>query len=279
MTSRPVPIEHEKNLYESAAFIRSRIPSKPAVALILGSGLGSFADTLTASSSIATADIPHYPRSTVEGHAGRWVFGLLEGREVLAMAGRVHYYEGYSMQQVVYPVRLMGQMGIRSLIVTNAAGAVNRTFSPGDLMFITSHINFLFDNPLRGPNHESLGPRFPDMAGDYDPDYIRDAEAAAVRLGIRTQRGVYCANPGPTYETVAEVRMFQRLGADAVGMSTVPEVIVAKHQGMRVLGISCITNLGTGISFTPLSHEEVTITANRVKDSFHRLLVEVIRCS
>lgn len=277
MTSFPVPTEIEEKLNESAAFIRSRTSVKPSIALILGSGLGSFADTLTASTSISTADIPNYPKSTVEGHEGRWVFGDMEGREVLVMAGRVHYYEGYSMPQVAFPVRLMGHMGIRSLIVTNAAGAVNRAFSPGDLMFITSHINFLFDNPLRGPNYEDHGPRFPDMASDYDAEYIRDAEAAAVRLGIRTQRGVYCANPGPTYETRAEVRMFQRLGADAVGMSTVPEVIVAKHQGMRVLGISCITNLGTGISSNPLSHEEVTITANRVKNSFHRLLVEVIR--
>lgn len=193
------------------------------------------------------------------------------------MAGRVHYYEGYDLDAVTYPIRLMRQLGVRSLIVTNAAGGVNRAFNPGDLMFITSHINFMFANPLTGPNDERVGPRFPDMESDYDREFVDLAETVAMDLGIRTQRGVYCAGSGPTYETKAEVRMFQRMGADAVGMSTVPEVIVARHSGMRVLGISCITNMGTGISPVPLSHDEVTETATRVKESFQKLLSEIIR--
>ncbi len=262
---------------ESEQWIRTKTSSKPGIGVILGSGLGDFADTLESKIEIATSEIPHFAKSTVEGHAGKLVFGNLSGKEVLAVKGRVHYYEGYTLDQVTYVVRLMYALGVRSLIVTNAAGGVNPVFTPGDLMIITSHINFFFANPLHGANDDALGPRFPDMESDYDRDYAALAEKCALKLGIRTQRGVYCAGSGPTYETRAEVRMFQKLGADAVGMSTVPEVIVAKHQNMRVLGISCITNLGTGISSTPLSHEEVTVTANRVKHSFQALLKEVIQ--
>jgi purine-nucleoside phosphorylase len=264
-------------LTESVAWIRTKTSQQPAIGIILGSGLGEFADTLEEREQIVTSDIPHYSRSTVEGHAGKLVFGKISDREVLAVKGRVHYYEGYSLEQVTYVVRLMRALGVRSLIVTNAAGGVNPVFSPGDLMFITSHINFFFTNPLQGPNDDELGPRFPDMESDYDKEYISIGEKCALKLGVKTQRGVYCAGSGPTYETSAEVKMFQKIGADAVGMSTVPEVIVAKHQNMRVLGISCITNLGTGISSTPLSHEEVTITANRVKNSFQALLKEIIQ--
>ncbi len=267
----------EENAKESLEWIRKKTPAKPSIGIILGSGLGSFAGTLESRTEIPTSEIPHYAKSTVEGHEGTLVFGKLHGKDVLAVKGRVHYYEGYSMQEVTYVVRLMHVLGVRSLIVTNAAGGVNTNFAPGDLMIITSHINHLFANPLQGVNDESFGPRFPDMESDYDREYIRLAENTALEYGIRTQRGVYCAGSGPTYETRAEVKMFQRMGADAVGMSTVPEVIVAKHQGMRVLGISCITNLGTGISSTPLSHEEVTVTANRVKDDFQKLISEIIR--
>lgn len=262
---------------ESVRWIRSKTSSHPSIGIILGSGLGDFADTLESGTEIPTSSIPHYARSTVEGHAGTLVFGKLSGKDILAVKGRVHYYEGYSLEQVTYVVRIMQALGVRSLIVTNAAGGVNPVFTPGDLMIITSHINFFFANPLQGANDDGLGPRFPDMENDYDKEYISIAERTALNLGIKTQRGVYCAGSGPTYETRSEVKMFQKMGADAVGMSTVPEVIVAKHQGMRVLGISCITNLGTGISSAPLSHEEVTITANRVKHSFQSLLREIIR--
>ena len=266
-----------EHIEESIAWIRKKTSAGPSLAIILGSGLGSFADTLEDRTEISTSEIPHYAKSTVEGHEGKLVFGKLHGKEVLAVKGRVHYYEGYSMHEVTYVIRLMHFLGVRSLIVTNAAGGINTTFAPGDLMIITSQINHFFANPLQGPNDESLGPRFPDMESDYDREYVRLAEKTAVELKIKTQRGVYCGGSGPTYETRAEVKMFQKMGADAVGMSTIPEVIVAKHQGMRVLGMSCITNLGTGISQTKLSHEEVTVTANRVKDDFQKLISEIIR--
>lgn len=262
---------------ESVEWIRTKTQFAPSIGVILGSGLGDFADTLDGKAEILTSLIPHFSKSTVEGHTGKLVFGKLSGKDILAVKGRVHYYEGYSMEQVTYIIRLMYALGVRSLIVTNAAGGVNPVFAPGDLMLITSHINFFFANPLQGVNEEQLGPRFPDMENDYDKEYIAIAERTALQLGVKTQRGVYCAGSGPTYETRSEVKMFQKMGADAVGMSTVPEVIVAKHQGMRVLGISCITNLGTGISSTPLSHEEVTLTANRVKNSFQALLAGIIR--
>ncbi|MCK6542093.1 purine-nucleoside phosphorylase [bacterium] len=268
--------ELKKMMEESIAMIRSKTTMQPTIGIILGSGLGDLADRFENKTVISTADIPHYAKSTVEGHDGKLVFGTLNGKHVLAVKGRVHYYEGYTMAQVTYVVRLMGMLGIRSLIVTNAAGGVNPLFQPGDLMFITSHINFFFANPLQGPNDETIGPRFPDMESEYDREYISIAEKTALKLGVRTQRGVYCAGSGPTYETRAEVKMFQKIGADAVGMSTVPEVIVAKHQNMRVLGISCITNLGTGISQTKLSHEEVTETANRVKTQFQQLITDVV---
>lgn len=266
-----------KKINESVQWIRTKTPFQPSIGVILGSGLGDFADTLQSKIELLTSEIPHFAKSTVEGHAGKLVLGKLNGKDILAVKGRVHYYEGYSLEQVTYIVRIMHALGVRSMIVTNAAGGVNPAFSPGDLMFITSHINFFFANPLQGINDDQLGPRFPDMESDYDKEYISLAEKIALQLGVKTQRGVYCASSGPTYETRAEVKMFQKIGADAVGMSTVPEVVVAKHQGIRVLGISCITNLGTGISSTPLSHEEVTVTANRVKNSFQALLRETIR--
>jgi purine-nucleoside phosphorylase len=265
------------NIQEAVAFLRTKTSSKPSLAIILGSGLGPFADTLLDRVEVPTSAIPHYPASTVVGHSGRLVFGRMHGREVMAVSGRVHYYEGYSIEQVSYAVRLMAAMSVRSLIITNAAGGVNPTFRPGDLMLITSHVNFMFANPLRGPNDESAGPRFPDLEEDYDREYLDLAEQIAVERGIRTQRGVYAAGAGPSYETRAEVRMFRFLGADAVGMSTVPEVLVARHRGIRILGISCITNLGTGLSAHRLSHEEVTETAQRVKASFEELIGEVIR--
>ncbi len=270
-------MEIKVKLAESLKFLRAKVSLKPTIGIVLGSGLGEFAETLENEISIDTEEIPHYAKSTVEGHAGRVVFGTLHDKTLMVFKGRVHFYEGYSMEQVTYNIRLMGAMGVKSLIVTNAAGGVNITFSPGDLMFITSQINHFFANPLQGKNDEAMGPRFPDMESEFDAEYISIAEKVATELKIRTQRGVYAGNSGPTYETRAEVRMFQKMGADAVGMSTIPEVIVAKHQGMRVLGISCVTNLGTGISQTKLSHAEVTETANRVKNDFQALLKETIK--
>lgn len=269
-----MPVMEKVN--EAVQYIRTQTDFKPDIGLILGSGLGSFAETLEQPVGIPTSEIPNYPRSTVSGHEGKLIFGWIGNKKIIAIKGRVHYYEGYCMESVTFSVRVMHELGVRSLIVTNAAGAVNPQFSPGDLMLITSHINFFFDNPLCGPNDDNIGQRFPDMEEDYDRRYIQLAERTALALKIRTQRGVYCASSGPTYETRAEVKMFQRLGADAVGMSTVPEVIVARYYGMRVLGISCITNLGTGISPVPLSHEEVTETANRIKKDFENLLHQII---
>ncbi|MFQ5674952.1 MAG: purine-nucleoside phosphorylase, partial [bacterium] len=211
---------------------------------------------------------------TVEGHAGKWIFGEISDKSILAMQGRVHSYEGYPLSRVTFPVHLMAELGIEKLIITNAAGGHNPKFVPGDLMVISDHINLMFDNPLVGPNE--IGPRFPDMAAPYHPGLIELAEKTALDLGIKLQKGVLAAMKGPTYETAAEVRMLQRLGADAGTMSTVPEAIVAASRSLKVLGISCITNLGTGMSANKLSHDEVTEVADRVKDKFSNLIKEII---
>jgi purine-nucleoside phosphorylase len=263
-------------LEETIAHIRSKTSQTPEIGLILGSGLGSFADTLDNADKIPTAEIPHYPRSTVEGHSGNLVFGQYRGINVLAVQGRTHYYEGYTMKQVTYVVRIMQSLGVKKLIVTNAAGGVNRKFKPGDLMIIEDHINMFGDNPLIGPNEESLGPRFPDMSAPYDPEYISLLEEIGLELNIPLQKGVLFGMSGPSYETPAEVRMIAALGGDTANMSTIPEVIVARHAGMRVCGISCITNYASGLSSQPLSHEEVTVVANQVKEKFTRLVKELI---
>lgn len=264
-------------LKESVAFIRSKIEDRPNIGIILGSGLGPFAEEPKNRKIIETSSIPYYPVSTVEGHAGKLLFGELEGSRILALQGRVHAYEGYSVQEVTYPVHLMAELGIRYLIVTNAAGGINPSFKPGDLMLIVDHINLMFDNPLIGANEERLGPRFPDMSEPYDFQLIELAERAALDLGIRLQKGVLVASKGPSYESAAEVRMFQRLGGDAGTMSTVPDVITAVYRGMKVLGISCITNLATGLVDKKLSHDEVIQVTENVKDKFSRLLRAIIR--
>ncbi len=261
-------------LDEAVNYIRSKTEAAPKLAIILGSGLGPFAEEIQNGTGISTSSIPNYPPSTVEGHAGKWIFGDIEGKTILAMKGRVHSYEGYPLQKVTFPLQVMAQLGIEKLIVTNAAGGHNPRFSPGDLMLITDHINFMFDNPLIGPNE--LGPRFPDMCEPYDTELIELAEKTALDLGIKLQKGVLAALKGPTYETAAEVKMLQRLGADAGTMSTVPEVIAAVSRGIKVLGMSCITNLGTGMSLDKLSHDEVTEVADMVKDKFSRLIREII---
>jgi purine-nucleoside phosphorylase len=244
----------------------------PQAAIILGSGLGALADSVRAEAVIPYAEIPHFASPAVEGHAGRLVLGTLDGKRVVVLQGRAHYYEGHPMAQVVFPVRVLHALGARILIVTNAAGGLNPQFRAGDLMLITDHINFMGTNPLIGPNEDGLGPRFPDMSAPYDPDLIRIAEAAAAGARIPLRRGVYIGVSGPSYETPAELRMMARWGADAVGKSTVHEVITARHAGMRVLGISAITDMATGETAAPLTHEEVMATAKRVEPDFIRLV-------
>lgn len=243
--------------------------------LILGSGLGDLAEEIEDAVVMEYKDILHFPISTVPGHAGRLVYGTLAGKKVLAMQGRFHFYEGNTMETVTYPIRVMKELGIHSIIVTNAAGGVNVNFQPGELMVIADHINFMGNHPLIGPNEDELGPRFPDMSHAYDEEYREKAKQVGKEMGITLQEGVYMAFTGPTYETPAEIRMARAMGADAVGMSTVPEVIVARHAGIRVLGISCITNLAAGMQAN-LSHAEVVETTNRVKLSFQELVKKTL---
>ena len=264
-----------EQLRDSLAHIRQFTTIQPRIGLILGSGLGDFANTLENADKIATSAIPHYPPSTVEGHKGYLVFGTVQGIPVIAVQGRTHFYEGHGIDRVAYVVRIMDALGVKKLIVTNAAGGVNPHFQPGDLMIIVDHINFLFQNPLRGPVVPPES-RFPDMSANYYPPYVELLESLGLELGIPLKKGVLFVSTGPSYETAAEVRMVQRLGGDAVSMSTVPEVLVACARGIKVAGISCITNLATGISSTPLSHEEVTQIAKRVKDTFQKLVHELI---
>ncbi len=264
------------DVQEAVAMIRAHETRVPEVALVLGSGLGGLADLAEAPSMMATADIPGYPRSTVAGHKGRLVFGRLEGREVVFVQGRVHRYEGHPARAVTFPVRLVHALGARKLLVTNAAGGINPAFVPGTLMFITDHINAAFVNPLVGPNDDG-GPRFPDMSAPYDPAWLDQAEAVALRHGIATRRGVYLWTLGPSYETKAEIRFFARLGADAVGMSTVPEVIQARYLDMQVLGLSTITNPAAGLSPEPLAHQDVLEVGRRVRDQLQRLIRAIIR--
>lgn len=266
---------HNK-VIEAVRFIQEHISDTPDIGLVLGSGLGVFADQIETPVAIRYEDIPHFPVSTVAGHAGQFVYGKLYGKKVLAMQGRFHFYEGYSMQEVVFPIRVMKMLGTEHLILTNAAGGVNMSFHAGDLMLITDHYNNMGTNPLIGPNDDTIGDRFPDMSAVYDKAFIEVAKATASALGIQVQEGVYAANTGPVYETPAEVKALRILGIDAVGMSTVPEAIVARHAGMRVLGISCITNMAAGILDVPLSHDEVMTTASNAQDQFIKLLGKII---
>jgi purine-nucleoside phosphorylase len=265
-----------ENILEATSFIEKNLDKSPEIGLILGSGLGVLGDEIEEPITIPYSEIPHFPASTVSGHKGQLVIGTLEEKTVIAMQGRFHYYEGYSLQQVTFPVRVMKQLGIESIIVTNAAGGINEDFSAGNLMIISDHINNLGANPLLGRNDETLGERFPDMSKAYDPDLIEHAEKCAEELNLPVQKGVYAANSGPTYETPAEVKMLKTWGADAVGMSTVPEVIVARHAGLRVLGISCISNMAAGILNQPLTHIEVIETTEQVREDFLRLIKKII---
>lgn len=263
--------------YEAANYVKDKIGFEPEIGLILGSGLGVLADEISNPVIISYDQIPGFPKSTVEGHAGQLVIGDLEGKKVLAMQGRFHYYEGYSLDLVTLPVRMMKVLGVKKVIVTNAAGAINESFAPGDLMLIEDQINFIFKNPLTGANDKDLGVRFPDMSDAYTLELQEKALQIAEKQGIQLQKGVYAGLAGPSYETPAEIRMLRKLGGDAAGMSTVPEVIVAVHSGLKVLGISCITNMGSGILDQPLSHHEVMETAEIVKSKFINLVKGIIK--
>lgn len=271
------PLLDAERLATARAFVQQRLTTIPRLALILGSGLGTFVDSMQSTEILPTSEIPDYPRSTVAGHAGRWVVGKVGGKSLLALQGRVHTYEGYPVSLVGFPVHLLAELGVKRLIVTNAAGGLNPLFKSGDLMLIDDHINFMFANPLRGQHRKEWGERWPDMHAPYDPELQRVALEEARQLGIPLRRGVLFSSKGPSYESAAEVRMAQRLGADAATMSTVPEVLVAVSRGLQVLGLSCITNLCTGLTTQKLSHAEVTEVANRISTTFQQLLHAIIK--
>ncbi len=266
-----------KQIQTAANFIQEKLSVKPEIGLILGSGLGILADEIENAVILPYGEIPEFPVSTVEGHAGQLVIGELEGKQVIAMQGRFHYYEGYTLEKVTFPVRVMKEIGVESVLVTNAAGGINTSFEAGDLMLITDHINNLSDNPLIGPNDSSFGVRFPDMSEAYTQSLQEIARSTASSLSITLKEGVYVANSGPSYETPAEIRMLRTLGGDAVGMSTVPEVIIARHSGMKVLGLSCISNMAAGILDQPLTHDEVMETTERVKSNFLGLVKGIVK--
>jgi len=257
-------------------YLKCKIKETPKYVVVLGSGLGSFVECLKDPTEIKYEDIPGWPLSTAPGHAGRLVYGKKENANVLVMQGRVHYYEGYSMEEVVFPVRVFGAMGVRYYIATNASGGINRELSPGDIVLVEDHINLLGDNPLRGRNVDEWGPRFPDMTKAYDREMIRLAEKCALETGEKLKRGVYIAFTGPSFETPAEIRMARVMGADVVGMSTVPEVITARHMGMRVCVFSCIANYAAGITDSPLTHEEVLEAMGKTAGKLNRILESLI---
>jgi purine-nucleoside phosphorylase len=273
-TTKPTPefLQAEK----AAKFILSKTKLRPQIALILGSGLGAFADEFQNATKIPYAKIPNFSRSTAIGHAGQLVLGKVDGIAVAGMQGRVHLYEGYTLKQVAFPVRVFARMGVKAIIVTNAAGGINLGYSEGALVVLRDHINLQGTNPLIGPNDDRFGPRFPDMTRAYDPDFRRFAAEAGKKLAFNLNEGVYLALSGPNYETPAEIHAFRGMGADLVGMSTVPEVLAARHCDIRVLGISCVTNMAAGITGKMLTAEEVFETGARVKHQFIALLKSVI---
>ena len=266
---------YEKTM-QAAAYIRERTAYRPSIAVILGSGLGSLGEQLSDPDFVPYADIPGFPASAVKGHAARFVFGKLDGREIAVMQGRFHYYEGLTMQEVCFPVYVLHALGVNTIVITNACGGMNTDFEPGDLMLIEDHINLIGANPLIGANDERFGPRFPDMTEVYDRSLRTLTEKTAEELGIPLRHGVYALFSGPCYETAAEIRAYRALGADAIGMSTVPEATAANYLGMKVLGISCITNMATGIAKKAHSHEAVLAAAERSGEMFRRLLREVL---
>lgn len=262
---------------ETNSFIKERINCTPEIGLILGSGLGTLADEIENSVELSYDEIPNFPTSTVDGHEGKLVIGELEGKKVVAMQGRFHYYEGYKLQEVTFPVRVMKALGIQILLVTNACGGMTKSYYPGALTVITDHINLIGDNPLIGKNYDELGPRFPDMSSAYDKDLIELVEKVSQKLDIKIEKGVYAAISGPNYLSRAELRMLRNLGGDLVGMSTVPEVIVAKHSGLKVLGISCVTDMAIADEIESISHEEVVKVANETKPKFVKLVKGILK--
>ena len=262
----------QEKITAAAAYIKDRIQQPPTVGLVLGSGLGDFADTLENPIRIPYSDIPDFPQPTVEGHSGAFVFGTKQGKSVVALQGRLHYYEGFTQQEITLPIRVLAAIGVKTLLLTNAAGGVNLGFQPGDLMLLSDHINYSGANPLIGPNLAEFGPRFPDMSDLYTKSLRIAIKEKAAEAGISLQEGVYAMYSGPNYETPAEIRMFRTMGADAVGMSTVPEALVAGHSGLQVIGISCITNMAAGVLPVKLNHAEVVETAAKVHDLFHKLV-------
>jgi purine-nucleoside phosphorylase len=261
---------------ETAAWVRERVGPAPDVAVVLGSGLGDFAAALSDPLTLGYGDIPNWPAATVVGHAGRLFAGHLAGKRVVALSGRAHFYEGHDLRTVTFATRVLGVLGVRHLILTNAAGGINLTYKPGTLMLMEDHINLMGSNPLVGVNDERFGPRFPDMSEVYSARLRRLADEAARARGLTVARGVYAALHGPSYETPAEIRYLRAIGADAVGMSTAPEAIVARHMGIEVLGISCITNMAAGVLPQPLVHDEVMAVARRVRGEFCALLEGII---
>lgn len=264
-------------ILEAANYIKEQVHIKPKIAIILGSGLGDLAKMAHESKIIKYKDVPHFPISTVKGHAGQFVFGKLDDVEVVMMEGRFHYYEGNKMETLALPIYVMKMLGVEKIIVTNAAGGVNTNFKSGDLMIIKDHINFTSNNPLIGKNIDEMGERFPDMSNAYDKELVQIAKKVANNLKIDVVEGTYFMMTGPSYETPAEVKMVGILGGDAVGMSTVPEVIAANHCKIKVIGISCITNMAAGILDEPLSHKEVIDVSNKVKDKFSKLVIGIIK--
>ena len=261
---------------KTVEFIKNKLDNfVPEIGIVLGSGLGELADEYC-DIAIPYSEIPNFINSTVKGHKGRLVFAKINGKNVVMMQGRNHFYEGHTMQEITYPIKILQTLGVKKLILTNAAGAVNETYKPSDLMFITDHINHMGTNPLIGPNDQSLGERFPDMSEVYNKELIKLGEKCAKEIGIEIKKGIYWANSGPSYETPAEIKMIRLLGGDAVGMSTVPEAIVANYCGMKILGISCISNAASSDNGEKLSHEEVIDTTNKSKKKFKSLLLKIL---
>lgn len=266
----------QETITAAAEYIRSQVSAHPEIGMVLGSGLGDFADTLESPVRVPYASIPNFPQPTVAGHSGAFVFGRRCGREVVVLQGRLHYYEGFTQQELTLPIRVLSALGVKTLVLTNAAGGVNTGFRQGCLMLISDHINYSGQNPLIGANLDAFGPRFPDVSDLYTARLRRAIREKARQAGIPLEEGVYMMFSGPNYETPAEVRMARILGADAVGMSTVPEALVAGHSGMEVVGVSCITNMAAGVLPVKLDHREVVETANRVHGTFHRLLETIL---
>jgi len=269
--------DYLSKLKEACRFIENKISAKPEVGMVLGSGLGALSKTIENAVVMDYEEIPNFPVSTVKGHEGKLIYGELSGKKVLAMKGRFHFYEGYDMKTAAFGIRVMKLLGINDVIITNAAGGINESFTEGCLMLITDHIGFIGPSPLAGANIDEFGPRFPDMCEVYSKKHIKTAEDCAIKLGMSVEKGIYCYAQGPQYETPAEIRAMRILGADSVGMSTVPEAVAANHAGMNVLGISCITNMAAGILDKPLSHNEVIETTERVREQFIQYVINIVQ--